>query len=67
MDLGVDVGRLLGLSQLPSDSLLALVVGGTLDLPALLETVCELANLNCLNLVHVTYRATTSWYFQPNS
>jgi len=43
LDLAVHVGRLLGLGQLPSESLLALVVGSALDLPTLLKTVTELA------------------------
>jgi hypothetical protein len=43
--LSVDVGRLLGLGHLPADGLLALVVCGTLDLPALLETVYQLVSM----------------------
>lgn len=38
-DLAVDLGGLLGLGEIPSGGLLALVVGGTLGLSALLESV----------------------------
>jgi hypothetical protein len=66
LGLAVDAGGLLGLGHLPPRCLLALVVCGALDLPALLETgivlVCELTSRQLC-----TYRATTSWYFQPNS
>ena len=43
--LSVDVGRLLGLGHLPADGLLALVVCGTLYLPALFETAYQLVSM----------------------
>jgi hypothetical protein len=67
LGLAVDRGRLLGLSHLPPGGLLALVVCGALDLPALLKTVIIIsAHFDAIFVVG-TYRATTSWYFQPNS
>jgi hypothetical protein len=67
LGLAVDRGRLLGLSHLPPGGLLALVVCGALDLPALLKTVIIVsAHFDAIFVVG-TYRATTSWYFQPNS
>lgn len=49
LGLAVDSGRLLGLGQLPSDRLLALVVRSALDLPALLKTI-GISNLSKGNL-----------------
>lgn len=42
LDLLVDLGALLGLGERTASSLLALVVGGTLDLSALLESVFDM-------------------------
>jgi hypothetical protein len=68
LDLVVDLGRLLGLSQLPPCRLLALVVCGTLDLSPLLESTSHLLESAISQIVWaVSYLATTSWYFQPNS
>jgi hypothetical protein len=41
LDLVVNLGSLLGLSELSSDGLLALVVCSTLDLPPLLESIAN--------------------------
>jgi hypothetical protein len=51
---------------LSGSNLLALVVGGTLGLSSLLQSAWELVVSGSQN-ISVTYRATTSWYFQPTS
>lgn len=68
LNLSIHLRRLLGLRKLPPGRLLALVVGSTLDLSPLLESVETVKVIfNDAALVIVTYLATTSWYFHPNS
>lgn len=62
----LDSSVLLGIGQLSGSNLLALVVGGTLGLSSLLQSAWELVVSGSQN-ISVTYRATTSWYFQPTS
>ena len=45
LGLGVNVGGLLGLSQLPASGLLALVECSALDLPSLLKAVKEFVRI----------------------
>jgi hypothetical protein len=75
--LAVDLGVLLGVGQLTLRQLLALVVGGTLGLAALLESREKRQSVRVLNrsppisvvdtTERGTYLSTTSWYFQPTS
>ena len=76
--LAVYRGALLGLGELALSQLLALVVGGALGLAALLQTVEHVSNIpstiektppypRMARIRNSTYRATTSWYFQPTS
>lgn len=67
--------RLLGLGELSAGSLLAFIVGGTLDLSSLFESVgyilasliVEKSSRSNSAQGLSTYLATTSWYFQPTS
>lgn len=70
--LRVHAGVLLGIGQLLARRLLALVVGLALDLSPLLEPAVTRISLPSFTIPNnmpwcVSYLATTSWYFQPNS
>ena len=66
LGLVINLCALLGIGQLSSCSLLACVVCSALDLPSLLKSI-KRQILSLYSSDHVTYLATTSWYFHPTS